>query len=444
MSRAFVLGGGVAGLHAAFLLRDQGFAVTLLESRGWLGGRAFSSHDRVLGRALDNGPHVMLGCYRAMRALLRRLGTEGDFLVPPGLRIAYRLPGGGRAALALRPWRVPLAMPAALFGLPLGWGGRLRALRGLVAALRRAPADQTLADWLRRHGQHGTPAAFFWLPLCRAVMNAEPEAVAAELFLATMREAFSGAADQAAIWIPARPWGELIDASARRELARAGVELATGARVAALHRDGAAVRALELADGTRRELADDDLVVSALPWRELAGLLGDGELPAARLQASPIVTACFEVEDAIAVPDEGPLVILVDGAPFHFLCRTPGDPPGRFALLSGGGIGLEGMGVEAVAAAARRQLARHYPGFFVDAPAIVRIRKEARATFVGSPGDLALRPAPGPLPGGPANLMACGDWTGCGLPSTLEGAARSAEALAAVAARWRVGAAARP
>ncbi|MFN9705618.1 MAG: FAD-dependent oxidoreductase, partial [Planctomycetota bacterium] len=91
---AYVLGGGVAGLTAAFGLADRGFRTTLLESRGWLGGRAFSSFDKAAERHLDNGPHAMLGCYRSTRALLRRLGTEGLFQQDRALAMAYRAPGG--------------------------------------------------------------------------------------------------------------------------------------------------------------------------------------------------------------------------------------------------------------------------------------------------------------------------------------------------------------
>jgi hypothetical protein len=71
------------------------------------------------------------------------------------------------------------------------------------------------------------------------------------------------------------------------------------------------------------------------------------------------------------------------------------------------------------------------------AGATVRVRKEQRATFVAAVGSAAARPAPGRLPGGPDNLLVCGDWTDTGLPATLEGAARSAECAVAAAADLR-------
>jgi hydroxysqualene dehydroxylase len=148
------------------------------------------------------------------------------------------------------------------------------------------------------------------------------------------------------------------------------------------------------------------------------------------LRSAPIVTAHFRIaETAPALPSDGPVVALVDGDPFHFVLRTPGADARAFALLSGGNRVFNGMSVAEIEHAARAQLARHYPGFPADVAATVRISKENLATFVAAPGNRALRPVPGRLPNGPANLLVCGDWTDTRLPATLEGAARSAEAM---------------
>jgi squalene-associated FAD-dependent desaturase len=428
--RALVLGGGVAGIAAAFGMRDRGFAVTLLESRGWLGGRAFSSADRGAGRELDNGPHVLLGCYREFRALLRRLGTENECAAARTLTVAYRTAGGAAARLLLSRAPVPLALPCALWSPPWGATARWRALRGLLAALRAAPAEWTLAEWLRRRGQLGAPAAWLWAPMCRAIMNVEPASASAALFLATLREAFGGGAAAAAFLVPRQPWGRVLGEPARARLAAAGVQVRCGARVREFrHRDGA-IAAVRLGDGNELPVAAGDLVVSALPWHALAALLPAGAAPFAALGGSPIVSAHFALAgDGSAPPDDGPITALVDGAPFHFLYRAPGARRGEFALIAGGSRELDGVGTGAIEQAARAQLGRHYPEFAADAAGEVRIRKEARATFVAAPGTERLRPRPGPLPGGPRNLLVCGDWTATGLPSTLEGAARSASAM---------------
>lgn len=428
--RAYVLGAGVAGLAAAFGLADRGYRTTVLESRGWCGGRAFSFPDKVTGLRLDNGPHAMLGCYRAMRELLRRLGTEGLFAQDRTLRMAYRTAGGGSDHLALGAMPVPLAMPFGLWRLRLPFGARLRALWGMATVALGAPAAETLAGWLRRRGQHGEPDGFLWRPLCRAIMNAEPDECAASDFLATLREAFFGRAGSAAFWLPTRPWGEILADPAPAALARAGAELRTGARIASIERAGGVVTALGLSTGERLPIGPGEIVVSALPWFALRTLCPELAAGFGSLRPSPIVSAHFHLaHEARPLPDDGPVVALVGGDPFHFVLRAPGGDPRAFALLSGGNRAFDGLQVAAIEDLARAQLARHYPGFPADEPARVRISKESLASFVSSPGSRSARPAPGPLPGGPPNLLVCGDWTDTGLPATLEGAARSAACL---------------
>lgn len=198
-----------------------------------------------------------------------------------------------------------------------------------------------------------------------------------------------------------------------------------------------ALTALVLADGERIPLHPGDVVVSALPWFALRAALPSLPEPLGRLDGSPIVSAYVTLApDAPPLPDDGAVVALVDGAPFHFLLRTPGGDPRQCALLSGGDRSLDGETVDAIAARALAQLAEHVPEVVL-VGATVRVRKEQRATFVAAVGSAAARPAPGRLPGGPDNLLVCGDWTDTGLPATLEGAARSAECAVAAAADLR-------
>lgn len=441
--RAFVLGGGVAGLVAAFGLADRGYRVQLLESRGRCGGRAFSTPDRVFGRDLDNGCHVMLGCYRATRALLRRLGTERCFQQDRRLTMSYRFAGGDVTGLRLAPAPVPLAMPLALLRLGIPWRSRLRALLGMATVVFGARDGESFADWLRRRGQIGVPDDVMWRPLCRAVMNCEPEQAGAAAFLTTLREAFFGAASSAAFWIPRVGWSELLAAPAPAALQSAGVELVVAARVERLVVRDSRVVAIEASGGRSEVVTDDDLVVSALPWFALAKVLREGgggdELVdrIAGLESAPIVTAYCEWPTGPGAPpppaDDGPVVAMVGAAPFHFLLRTPGEAVHRFALLSGGDRSLDHCSIAEIAATARAQL-RQYYGVDADERMQVRVRKEQHATFVAAPGSDGLRPPPGRLVGGPDNLLVCGDWTRTGLPATLEGAARSAERMVATLA----------
>ena len=434
MANAYVLGAGVAGLNAAFAAAEGGFRTTLIEAHPWLGGRAFSLPKRVDVAPefeLDNGPHVMLGCYDHTIELCRRLGTVDGFVQQSALRVDYRDARGRASCLALQPWLpAPLAMgPAMLAHGGFSVASRTRALAGLGAVLAGAPRGWSFADWLRRRGQQGAPSEWIWLPMCRAIMNAEPDRVSARLFLATLRRAFLGSAKRAAMWLPDRPWSALIGEPAHGCLEAAGVGVRVKSRVAGIDIERGRVVQILIASGESIPIEPGDVVICALPWSNTNKLLPhvpSFEL-AATLEPASITSAWFFLERVpeLAVAPPPSLTALVGGGPFHFLYRRPSESATRFALLNGGGEGVDGVPVDEIAARARTQAKLCFPEL---APALdtaaVRVTKEAAATIVARPGSEELRPTPG-LVSGIANLAVCGDWTATGLPSTLEGAAES-------------------
>src|SRR5436190_23487618 len=138
--RAFdvaVIGAGVAGLAAAAALAERGTRVVVLEARGELGGRATAFRDRETGELVDNGQHVLFGCYRETFAFLRRIGAEANVRVQPSLEVPYLDLEGRRSVLRCPRWPAPLH----LLGGVLGWDAlpireKLGALR-LAGDLRR-------------------------------------------------------------------------------------------------------------------------------------------------------------------------------------------------------------------------------------------------------------------------------------------------------------------
>src|SRR3954452_1287724 len=112
-----VIGGGVAGLAAASALAAAGRRVIVLEARGRLAGRATAFRDRETGELVDNGQHVLFGCYDETFALLRRVGAEGNVRVQAGLEVPYLDRERRRSVL-----RCPsLPSPLHLLAGVLGW-----------------------------------------------------------------------------------------------------------------------------------------------------------------------------------------------------------------------------------------------------------------------------------------------------------------------------------
>src|SRR5438874_7274575 len=82
-----VVGAGVAGLAAATALAQAGRRVIVLEARGELGGRATAFADRETGELVDNGQHVLIGCYTGTLAFLSDIGAMDNVTVQRQLNV---------------------------------------------------------------------------------------------------------------------------------------------------------------------------------------------------------------------------------------------------------------------------------------------------------------------------------------------------------------------
>ncbi len=109
-----VVGGGFAGLSAATALAERGARVLVLEARPTLGGRATAFTDPATGERVDNGQHVLFGCYHETFRFLRRIGAESSVRVQPQLADRHRRSRRprGRASCARRCRRRCTSLPA--------------------------------------------------------------------------------------------------------------------------------------------------------------------------------------------------------------------------------------------------------------------------------------------------------------------------------------------
>src|ERR1700692_20518 len=87
MRDVVVIGGGFAGLSAAVALAGKGFRVAVLEGKPALGGRAYSFADAETGDFVDNGQHVLMGCYVETLKFLERIGASGQLVFHRDLAI---------------------------------------------------------------------------------------------------------------------------------------------------------------------------------------------------------------------------------------------------------------------------------------------------------------------------------------------------------------------
>jgi squalene-associated FAD-dependent desaturase len=412
--KAVVVGGGLAGIAAAFELADAGAEVTLLEARPRLGGATFSVERD--GLWLDNGQHVFLRCFTDYLGLLRRLGVAADVVLQDRLDIPVVAPDGRRSRLRRNGLPAPFHLGVSLARYRfLSPAERLRvfpAARALAKIDLDDPAldERTFADWLAEHGQSRAALAGLWnlitLPACNLPADEASLALGAMVFkVGLLEDSSAGDLGYAAV-----PLQRLHGDAAERALADAGVEVRTKARVRSLGE------------------VDADAVVLAVPHDEAASLVP--ELAQVRgLGFSPILNVHVVYDRRVL--DE-PFAAGF-GTPVQFVF----DRTDSSGLERGQYLAVSVSGASAYAERTQDELRAEFLPALADLfpragdAKIERffVTREPEATFRGSPGTAALRPGPTAVDG----LFLAGAWTATGWPATMEGAVRSGLAAARAA-----------
>jgi hydroxysqualene dehydroxylase len=435
-----VVGGGLAGITAALDCAAAGAEVTLLESRGRLGGAAYSfTRDHIVA---DNGQHVFLRCCTAYRALLERLDATEMVALQPRLSIPVLAPGRPTAWLRRNGLPAPLHLAASVarYGhLTLRERVALvRAMQALRAVDREDPStdDRSFGDWLAEHRQSAAAIESVWNLIARPTLNLLPGdaslAQAAQVFQVGLLQD----ADAADIGYARVPLSDIHDVAARAALRRAGVDVRLRRGVTSISPDGEVLRV----EANAAPTVEADAVILAVPHDRAAQLVPPpAGVDAGRLVAlgrSAIVNLHVVYDRRVL---EHPFAAGVH-TPVQFVFdRTAGTRLGRGQYLA---VSLSAAGDE-LCASVDELRARYLPALAELLPAArgagveaFFVTREHSATFRAAPGARALRPGPRTrLPG----LMLAGSWTDTGWPATMESAVRSGqaaahEALAAVAA----------
>ncbi|HXW83425.1 MAG TPA: FAD-dependent oxidoreductase, partial [Candidatus Binataceae bacterium] len=295
-----VIGGGFAGLAAAVDLARRGIPVTVLEGKPALGGRAYSFEDPASGDTIDNGQHVLMGCYAATLDFLGVIGAADGLVFQRDLEIEMLAPGGRAAVLRTAHLPGPLHMSAALLRYGhLSLGERLSVVRGglrLLAMRRNERATlehMTVAVLMDVLHQSEQARRAFWYPLAIATLNDLPELSSAALLAEVLKRAFFARRSDSAFVYPRRGLSALYCAPAREFIERRGGKVMTRAIVERLEPgDGPTVANLKLRDGAQLEASQ---VISAVGPEALLRMLPEPAVAEpffARLRAlesSPIV-----------------------------------------------------------------------------------------------------------------------------------------------------------
>lgn len=427
-----VLGGGLAGITSALALADAGVSVTLVERRSRLGGLTWSFERK--GRWFDNGQHVFLRCCSAYRALLSRLGVTALVTLQDRLELPVLSPGGRRAELRRSRLPAPLHLGPALaryHPVPLTQRARLP---WAALALGRLDLDdpaldgKTFLEWLERHHQGPQSVAALWDLITLPTVNLPASEASLALAAKVFRTGLLDSADAGDLGWAKVPLARLHDLPARRALAGAGVQVLLGSPVTSVEpspgEGHAGISGPPFVVRTPGAALAADAVVVALPPEVAATVVPRAAAlpPVERLGASPIVNVHLVLDRRVT---DVSLAAVVD-SPVQFVfdrTESSGTTAGQCLVVSLSGatrwVGHSPAELISTFAAA---LGDVFPAARRAEVVDAVVTREQRATFRGTPGSRALRPANATALGG---LALAGAWTDTGWPATMEGAVRS-------------------
>jgi squalene-associated FAD-dependent desaturase len=405
--RTVVIGGGLAGLAAAFRLRAEGHEVTVLEARPTLGGAVQTLPARAGDPSPppDNGQHIALACFTAWQEFVGLCGQSANVR-----RLKLALPvideQGRIAAISENPLSL-------LRYRHISPADRLGVVRALLAMRRLDPAahdDETFGELLRRQGQSQRAIERFWDVFVRPALNLPSDEASARLGLFTVKTALLGGRGAGDVMMPVAPLGAMHGEAAGTVLEELGVAVRVNARVVSLEE-----RTATLADG---ETVEGDAFVVAVPPRETARLLGEDD---PGLEDSPIVSVHLLFDQRILQTEMAALL----SSPAHWVFdrgALTGHRPeqGQYLTVVASGVPelleIRGRGLVDL-------MAQELTGRLGRAELLwSRVSREPYATIAGRPGQQTLRPGPETAR---ANVVRAGAWTATGWPATMESAVRS-------------------
>ncbi len=417
-----ILGGGPAGLTAAYRLIRHGYRVTIVD-RGPTVGNALSGGD------LQNGPEpfIILGCHRATHALLHSLHPSPQ--QPEGMIIPleFRLPDGSLVHYPRTAFPSPLHTWVNLLrftGIP--WKERWR-LASWVEQLwegeAELPADleqRTADDWLTSIGQSAQTCRVVWNPLAQWLTGNDLVTMSADAFIRAMKPVFLSTHPDSRISVVQDSLLTCFVRPITEVLIQGNATILSNTEATQLRYNHDRISGVQLRDGS---LLQADWYITALPPQQLTPLLPERWLTRyayfqqlTELRSIDNTILHVYAEQACATPR---LVLLGDTALHSVLVTAPTPTCTDFSLITTDSQFTEAQPDLRVDIAIS-DLLRSWGLLMAETRvASTHHRTISNAILSLKPGAKLYRPIQqSPI----ANLLLAGAWTDTGWPPNLESA----------------------
>lgn len=437
--KVVILGGGLAGISATKLLIEQGFSVSLVEKRPFLGGRAYSFRSSELATDVDNGQHVFMGCCTSYVRLLQTLGSYDATFIQKRLKVEVVLDNRSGWIFSWPHLRMLHLLPSLISYPHLGIFDKIRVIYGLICIrfddrkIDSAGKDsESFLTWLEQHYQSKQSIENFWNLIILPSMNDNIKNVNTDMAMLVLKEGFINHPKNSILGFGKSGLNSLTTTPAEQFIAKNGGSLILGKSVNKINIDKYQIKSVKLSDGSNLEA---DAFISALPFDVLLGCLPVEQRKSPFFSAieslsySPIVNIHFWYDK----PVMSQIFVAVLNSPIQWVFNRSEIRGDHQTTLQHLCISLSGAW-EFIAVEKNKlielftdEMRRVFPKARHAKIEKAFVIKQPNATFRSLPGVGAHRPSQvTPI----SNFYLAGDWTNTGWPSTMESAVRSGELAA--------------
>ena len=411
-------------MAAAVTLAARHVPVTVFESAKHLGGRARGLwHNDT---QLDNGQHILLGCYHHTLNLIEQVGgnIDQDFL-----RLPLQLTLHKRFKLKAARLPAPLHLLAGLLTAQgLSVAQRLLASRFMLAMRHlnyTLPHDISALELLSAQLQDDALISLLWQPICISALNTPLQKASAQVLLNVLKDSLAGLRSDSDMLLPRKDLSALFPNRAAEFVKRRGGKVITSCTIVGLIPD---LNHIELLTAQacpelgRRDSQRFSHVICATSPTAAARLLDIPQFTSIAQQIKaipqqPIYTVYLQYPENIYLPHP---MLGLDRCVTQWLFDK-GQISGQHGLIAAV-ISAQGIHQELEHDLLAKKVAQelHDQLGILEAPLWHKVIAEKRATF--SCEVNLLRPAPATSN---PRLILAGDYIQGNYPATLEGAVMS-------------------
>ncbi len=420
--KVIVIGGGLAGLTAAAYLANKNYKVILLESSPKLGGRTYSFFDKQTNTLIDNGQHILMGCYHETIKFISLVGAQNNFQYQERLEVNFVKEGFKIKSLKSFPLPYPFNLIIGLLRFDaIRFNDRMKLLKvflKLPFISSEKFLNLSVSEWLNSEKQSVEIRNAFWKILAVGALNTNIEKASAKMFIDILKQMFLTGNKSSVIVLPKFGLSETFVYKTQEFILQKNGEIKVSAGVDSLIVEDDEIKEIKSSD---QSYSGFDFVISAIPAFALDRIIENNlDIALPEFEYSTILNIHIWIKENVL--------------PIGFFGLI--DSPVHWVFNKGTHLNIVISDANELAAKSDAEVIsivkEEMQKYFLIRPELItdyKIIKEKRATFIPSKDIIHKRPDQKTKI---KNLVLAGDWVDTGLPSTIESAVKSGRIAAEI------------